>query len=169
MLRNARALNPEVEYHEGDMRSFQLNERYDSVIIADSIMYMLDEEDMLAAFKAAFGHLRPGGVFCTYIEELPGKFATETFTHPARKKGDIEITLIEHKWDPDREDTRFELLFIYLIREGRDVRVETDRHTCGMFPLTTWKRLLKEAGFRVTVFRPDASEIHNLLVCHKPL
>jgi hypothetical protein len=28
------------------------------------------------------------------------------------------------------------------------VRVENDRHICGVFPLATWLRLIKKTGFR---------------------
>ena len=168
MLGNARALNPDVEYLAGDMRRVRLGRQFDSVIIADSIMYMRDESDMLAAFRTAYEHLRPGGVFCTYIEELPECFAAATYTHQPREKDGVEITLIEHKWDTDAADTTFELLFIYLVKEGRAMRVETDRHRCGIFPLTIWKALLKGAGFTVRVKRLNEPGIKHLLVCAKP-
>jgi SAM-dependent methyltransferase len=166
MLRNATKLNPEVEYLKGDMRSLQLERKFDGVMIADSIMYMLDEDDMLAAFKTAFNHLKPGGVFCTYIEEMPERFAPATFTHEPKKNGGTEITLVEHKWDPDRKDTSFEFLFIYIINESGNVRVETDRHRCGFYSLATWKRLLKKAGFNVEIMKPGEGMLH-FLVCHK--
>jgi len=168
MLENARTLNPEIEYRLGDMRSAKLDRQFDSIIIADSIMYMLTEDDMLAAFKTAFEHLNPGGVFCTYIEELPDKFIPTTTVRDVRKMGGTEITFIEHKWDPDNRDTTFELLFVYIIKEGLDTRVELDRHTCGLFPLKVWKRLLKEAGFsvRTSRFRDEGGEV--FLTCQKP-
>ena len=168
MLNNARKLNPGVEYIQGDMRSVRLGRQFDSVIIADSIMYMLTEDDMLAAFKTAFEHLKPGGAMCTYIEELPNNFKQTTTVNETRKKGSTEITLIEHKWDPDKNDTTFEFLFIYIIKEGQDVGVEMDRHTCGLFFLNDWKRFLKETGFiiRTSRFKDDGGEV--FLTCLKP-
>lgn len=40
MLSLAQSLNPEVSYLQGDMRSLRLEQRFDAVLIADSIDYM---------------------------------------------------------------------------------------------------------------------------------
>ncbi len=167
MLGNARKLNPGVEYLKDDMRFADLGRQFDAVIIADSIIYMLSHQDLQAAFRTAFAHLKPGGIFCTYIEELPGEFTESTYTHQARKRGACEITLIEHKWDPDPTDMGFEFLFIYIINESGNVRVETDRHRCGLFPLATWKSLLAESGFRVKSLKPQETGMVHFLACKK--
>jgi SAM-dependent methyltransferase len=169
MLNNARALNPEVEYLMGDMRSVKLGSEFDSVIIADSIMYMLTEDDMLAAFLTAFEHLRPGGVFCTYVEQLPGKFAHATVASEPRQSGDTSITYIEHMWDPDNQDTTFEQIFIFLINVRGKVCVETDRHTCGVFPIETWMRLLKQAGFIAKKSKSKDPGAEYFFTCRKPM
>jgi hypothetical protein len=169
MLVNAKKLNPEIQYLNGDMRTARLGCKFDSVIIADSIMYMLTEADLLATFRTAFGHLRPGGVFCTYVEQLPTKFARTTTVNEPRQSGDMSITFIEHIWDPDGRDTIFELLFIYLINKDGEVRVETDRHTCGIFPIETWMRLLKQAGFIVTKSKSKDPGVHYFFTCRKPI
>ena len=166
MLENARRLNPDVDYQIGDMRTAGLGKEFDAVIIADSIMYMLSEEDLLAAFRTAFAHLKPGGIFCTYAEELKATFSTGTYSHRPMGLPGSEITLIEHKWDPDPLDTSFEFLFLFLIRDGPIMRVETDRHTCGLFPLATWKRLLGEAGFSAKVTKWHQGEV--FFSCLKP-
>ena len=169
MLANARKLNPEARYRQGDMRTARLDTKFDAVIIADSIMYMQTEGDMLAAFRTAFEHLKPGGVFCTYAEEHPEKFSPTTTTHEPRKTGKTEITLIEHMWDPDPADTTFQLLFIYIIKEKGKVRVETDRHKCGLFPLKTWKHLLKQVGFNVKIGKSRDPSVRCFFICRKPL
>ncbi|MFO7618573.1 MAG: class I SAM-dependent methyltransferase [Thermoplasmata archaeon] len=167
MLQNARELNPGVKYLKGDMRSARLGKNFDAVIIADAIMYMLSEEDLLAAFKTAFNHLNPGGVFCTYAEELRENFSRGTHCHESKSRGGMDITLIEHKWDPDPDDTQFEFMFIYIINESGKVRVETDRHTCGIFPLSAWKRLLAESGFKVKVLKLEEDGMLHFIVCKK--
>ncbi|MDO9537933.1 MAG: class I SAM-dependent methyltransferase [Thermoplasmata archaeon] len=167
MLNNARKLNPNVTYLTGDMRSARLRKKFDSVIIADAIMYMLSEKDMLAAFKTAYFHLKPGGIFCTYVEELPEKFARTTTTRELKRKDDMEITLIEHMWDPDTKDMTFELTFIYIITENQKAIVEVDRHTCGIFPLATWKKLIKEAGFTVRTSRSKDEGAEIFFICLK--
>lgn len=149
MLSLARRLNPKLEYHIGDMRSFQLERTFDAVIVADSIGYMLTESDLLAAFSTAFRHLNPGGVFCTYAEETPRHFqqnGTYTSFHQA---GDLEVTLVENYYDPDLSDTTYEISFVYLIRQAGKLSIEIDHHLAGIFPENTWIELMRKAGFIV--------------------
>src|SRR6266571_1133387 len=68
MLALARGLNPKVAYRVGDMRSVRLGRRFDAVLIADSVAYMQTEKELRAAFRTAWVHLAPGGVFVTYVE-----------------------------------------------------------------------------------------------------
>ncbi|MFC1935811.1 class I SAM-dependent methyltransferase [Chloroflexota bacterium] len=57
MLELARQLNPEVDYCLDDMRTVNLDKTFDSVIIGDSISYMLTRDNLSAVFRTAFiGH-----------------------------------------------------------------------------------------------------------------
>ena len=148
MLGLAKGLNPAVTYAKGDMRTARLGRTFDAVLIADSIAYMCTESDLLAAFRTAFAHLRPGGAFLTYVEQTPETFREGRSTSVVRTRGGTEITFLENLHDPDPRDTTFESRFLYLIREGGRLRIERDLHTCGIFPLAAWERLLRRAGFQ---------------------
>jgi SAM-dependent methyltransferase len=149
MLKLARGLNPEVRYLPGDMRTLRLDETFDAVLIADSINYMLTEKDLRAAFLTAFAHLKPGGVFCTYVEQTKKNFQQNKTQCSKHTQGDIEITFIENLYDPDPKDTTYETTFVYLIRREGKLEIETDHHLCGIFDLETWLDLLKEVDFQV--------------------
>lgn len=149
MLSLARRLNPTIEYQIGDMRSLQLAQTFDAVMVADSIGYMLDETNLLATFSTAFRHLNPGGVFCTYAEETPQFFEQNETYHSAHHVGDLEVTLVENYYDPDPHDTTYEISFVYLIRQAGKLTIEHDYHLAGIFPEDTWIRLMREAGFIV--------------------
>ena len=149
MLSLARRLNPEVMYEEGDMRSVRLNRVFDAVCILDSINYMLTEDDLKAAFDTAFVHLRPGGVLLTCVEDARQGFKQNTTRCSVHKTGDTEVTLIENAYDPDSSDTTYESTFIYLVRERGDLKIETDRHLCGLFTMNVWYDNLRMAGFEV--------------------
>lgn len=153
MLDLARTLNPEVEYIEGDMRTARLGRTFDAVLIADSIAYMCTEADLLAAFRTAFVHLRPGGVFFTYVEQTPDTFREGRTTCTTHTHGGVEITYLENLHDPDPRDTTIESRFLYLIRDHSRLTIERDLHRWGIFPLTTWRRLLTRAGFVPTLVR----------------
>jgi len=172
MLKLAKQLNPQVAYSVGDMRTVRLDKTFDAVTIFDSVNYMVTVEDLRSAFMTAFAHLRPGGVFLTVVEATPDCFEqnwTQCSTHTG---GDVEITFIENVYDPDPTDTAYEVAFVYLIRRGGILEVETDRHLCGIFALDTWRSLLKEVGFEVseTEFTPNtpSSRTYPVFVCVRP-
>lgn len=149
MLALAQRLNPDVEYLVGDMRSVELQRKFDAVMLADAASYLLSEADLRAAFQTAFRHLEPGGVFCTYAEETLERFeqnGTYTSTH---RTDELEVALVENYYDPDPQDTVFEMTFLFLIREQGQLRIEVDQHEAGLFPLQTWRRFLAETGFQV--------------------
>ena len=172
MLALARRLNPDVAYRVGDMRSIRLRRTFDAVVIADSIAYMLTNRELLAAFGTAFVHLVPGGVFLTYVERTPATFRQDATTRAIARRGDVEVVLIENQHDPDPADTTYESTFVYLIRRRGRLRIVTDRHRLGLFPLPVWRGLLRRAGFRVTqlVGEPDrrGARGNATFVCVRP-
>src|SRR2546422_7651109 len=149
MLALAPRPNPEVAYRVGHMRSIRLGRTFDAVVIADSIAYMRTKRELRAAFGTAFVHLPPGGVFLTYVERTPATFRQNATTRTIARGGGFEIVLIENQHDSDPTDTTYESTFIYLIRRRDRLRVETDRHRLGLFPLPVWRRLLRMAGFQI--------------------
>src|SRR5690606_16940081 len=70
MLEIAKALNPEVSYHAGDMRVHRLGETFDAVIVHDAISYMTSTAELGEVYGTAAAHLRPGGVLIALPEEL---------------------------------------------------------------------------------------------------
>lgn len=172
MLALARKLNPDIEHHLGDMREIRLDRKFDVVIIADAICYMLTEDDLKAAFVTAYEHLKPGGVFCTYAEKTTESFQQNEVAYSIHKKDDIEITFIENNFDPDTTDSTYEYLAIFVIRSKGKLDVQTDKHISGLFSLDTWPRLLREVGFEVeqmTLYGDVEGEDFPFFVCVKPL
>ncbi len=72
--------------------------------------------------------------------------------------GDRVLTYVSYIHDADPSDTTFELILVYLINEAGEVRIEHDRHTCGLFDQATWQRLMEEAGFAVELREPGEDE-----------
>ncbi len=153
MLAHAKKLNPECEFFEGDMRSFSLGRTFDAVLMDDGLSYMKSREDLEAAFERAYQHLKPGGVLVATPDDT-----TETFLQNrvavtpgtgARKADNIEVAYIENYFDPDPTDEHYELTMVFLIREDNQLRVETDHHKIGLFPLEVWRDTLERVGFRI--------------------
>jgi SAM-dependent methyltransferase len=169
MLALSRALNPGAEHVEGDMRTLRLARVFDAVLVHDAVMYMTTEADLRAAIRTAYVHTRPGGaaVFA------PDVFR-ETFAEEAEliEGGDGERALrgMSWMWDPDPDDTTFQVDYTFLLREGGAVRALHDVHVEGLFSQQTWRDLLAGAGFQVGTFaRPigDGS-FDRCFVCRRP-
>jgi hypothetical protein len=117
------------------------------VFVHDAIDYMTKAADLRAAIGTAFAHCRPGGVALFVPDEIKERFRPRT-DHGGNDDGERGARYLEWTWDPDPDDDTYLVDFAYLLREGREVTVEHDRHGCGVFPRALWLDLLSEAGFR---------------------
>jgi SAM-dependent methyltransferase len=173
MLSLAKELNPDVNYHLGDMRSLRLRRSFDSVTAPDSLNYMKTEEELHQIFLTAYEHLNPGGVFLTVAEESRERFKQNRTISSTHSQEDIQITFIENSFDPDPTDTHFEITFIYLVRKRGQLEIYTDSHVLGLFEIETWHRILRETGFNVEELKFEHStfledEFFPMFVCIKP-
>ena len=85
MLEIARSLNPEAIYHLGDMRTIELDELFDAVVVPESIDYMRTESDLYRAIITAQKHLKPGGISLLWQTSRSGSSKT-TLSTPVPKK-----------------------------------------------------------------------------------
>ena len=168
MVSLAAKLNPGVAYFEGDMRSLRTENRFDAVLMADSVNYMLSEDELSSAFTTAYECLAPGGVLVVCAEYTVEQFEGDTTRASNHARDNIEITYMENRYDPDPSDTTFELTFVYLIRVAGHLQIETDRHLCGVFPRNTWERLLQESGFVIQDLCFDPTGSWPIFTCTKP-
>lgn len=147
MLAVSRALNPELEHIQGDMRTLRLGRQFDAVFIHDAIMYMTNEADLKRAMETAHLHCKDGGAVL-----LAPDCTRETFRpmteHGGHDRGERGLRYLEWVWDPDPHDSTYLVDFACLLREGKGViRCEYDHHTFGLFGRQDWLRLLADVGF----------------------
>ena len=158
MLALAAELNPGCELLRGDLRDYGLDREFDAVFLDDAISYLLTEDDLERSFHQAFKHLAPGGVLAFSIDATSENFQnrrTQVFQSiPSEKYPDTEVTYITN--DYLQADGSVSNTFIYLIRRNGELRIETDQHVCGLFPLETWRYLLERTGFQIA--RDDYEE-----------
>jgi hypothetical protein len=171
MLRVSRALNPECEHVEGDMRTVRLGRQFDCVFVHDAICYMTTEQDLRQAIETAYVHCRPGGAALFAPDHVRENFQPST-DHGGHDGPSRALRYLEWTWDPDPADSTYTVDYSYLLRE-RDgsVHVEWDRHIEGLFPRADWLRLLTEAGFEPERLPFDHSELepgqYEVFVCRK--
>jgi SAM-dependent methyltransferase len=173
MLAVSRALNPELEHVQGDMRSVRLGREFDAVFIHDAISYITTEDDLRATIDTAFIHCRPGAgaLFCPdWVSE---NFRPETDHGGHDEAGGRGLRYLEWYYDPNPADTTYITDFAYLLRHANgSVEAEHDRHIDGLFSRETWLSILREAGFgdvRAVAFEhSEVEEGHEMFVGVRP-
>jgi hypothetical protein len=172
MLAVSRALNPECEHVEGDMRTVRLGREFDCVFIHDAICYLTTEADVRAAIATAFLHCRPGGAVLLAPDHVRETYRSSS-DHGGEDGDGRSLRYLEWSWDPDPDDTTYEVHYAYLLRESDgSVRVAHDRHLEGLFPRADWLRWLADAGFEGQAIVFDHSELepgtYEVFVARKP-
>jgi hypothetical protein len=159
MLAVSRALNPECEHVQGDMRTTRLGRQFDAVFVHDAVVYMMSEADLRKAIDTAFVHCKPGGAALFAPDHVRENFKPST-KHDGHDGGTHALRYLEWRWDPDPSDPTYLVEYVYVLR-GPDgtVRAEHDRHVEGLFGRDDWLRFLSEAGFQPRVVPFDHSEV----------
>jgi SAM-dependent methyltransferase len=116
MLDIARQTVPRARHVLGDMRSIDLDRRFDAVLLQDAVMYLCTEDDLRAAFATAARHLRPGGAFLV-LPDLVAETFEEHSSVGGRADGPRAVQLLEWHWDPNPDDTTYQVEYAMLFRE----------------------------------------------------
>lgn len=151
MLEVSRALNPECEHIEGDMRDVHLGRTFDAVFVHDAIDYMTTEGDLRRAMQTAFAHCRPGGVAVFVPDHTTERFE-EDADHGGHDGPDGRAVRYFFWTTLDGGTGQVRTDYVFLLR-GADGEVDVihDRHDTGLFTTETWLRLLAEVGFEPSV------------------
>lgn len=173
MISQARTLNPDGEFIEGDMRSFAIGKTFDAVLMDDAISFMTGRDEFAAAFRTAFDHLNPGGVLIATPDVTTESFrqnqTTATLAEGRSKPDNMDVVFVENVYDPDPSDDHCEVTLLFLIRENGVLRLETDRYRLGLFSLDTWRRTLAETGFVTQEEKyDDGQNDYTVFACVKP-
>ena len=171
MLALSRALNPECEHVEGDMRTVRLNRQFDAVFIHDAICYMTTEADLRGAIETAWLHCKPGGAALFAPDYVRENFRPGTEEGGHDGADGRALRYLEWMWDPEPDDSTYVVDYAYLLRDGATVTVEHDRHVEGLFAQADWVRLIRDVGFEPTIVPFEHSELeagkHIVFACRK--
>lgn len=171
MLAVSRALNPECEHVEGDMRTVRLGRQFDAVFVHDAVCYMTTEADLMMAIETAYVHCRPGGAALFAPDYVRENFVATT-DHGGHDGETHGLRYLEWTRDPNPDDSTYVVDYAYMLRtpDGA-VHVEHDRHVEGLFARTDWLRLLTNVGFQPRAMPFVHSEVdsdHELFVATRP-
>ena len=151
MLEMAKKINTDVNYVLGDMRSIDLNEKLDAVVIPDSIAYMSTLEDLKQTLLNATSHLKTGGVLLV-VAHTKEEFRENNFVYTGAKDN-IHITLFENNHIVS--DNTYEATMFFLIRQGTETNLHHEIHTLGLFSHEEWMSIFKECQLKVDEINAD--------------
>jgi SAM-dependent methyltransferase len=160
--------NADCEHLGGDMRTLRLERTFDLVLAHDAIMYMTDEAQLRAAIETVFLHTRAGGAAVFAPDVLRENFQESSDVHEGARDS-RSLRCLEWVWDPDPNDSAFQVEYAFLLRENNQVQAIHDVHVEGMFTTATWLRLFESVGFRAETFsRPsDDRSVDTVFLCRR--
>ena len=146
--RIAEAGLPGVTLVQADMRDFTLAEPADLVTcMYDSLNYLLEEDDLLAAFRCAAVALRDGGLYVFDMNTIFGLAEEWGSRDFIRCDSDDCFIVGRTCWDHERlTDT---VIFHGFIRRGQLWERFAETHVQRGYPVTTIRALLERAGLTV--------------------
>lgn len=172
MLDVSRALNPECEHVQGDMRTLRLGRSFDAVFVHDAIDYMTTADDLRQAIETAFVHCRPGGLALFMPDDTAETFAPGSDHGGSDAADGRGVRFLDWTHDPDPGDDWIATEYAFLLREADgSVRSVHETHRTGCFATAVWLRLLAGAGFEARAVDERTSEARaprRLFVAARP-
>ncbi len=147
MLINCRVLCPSAQTVVGDMRSLPLSEPVDVVLIHDAVDYMTTMQDVQAALQTAAIHLKPGGLLMVAPTYTLESFEDHQTAQDAHADDEVAVRFASHIYRLSPDATQFIMDMTLLIKENNQLRIERDRHTCGLFSEQAWEEMIEQSGF----------------------
>jgi SAM-dependent methyltransferase len=144
-VKSAQTKNPAGVFHVADMRSFQLNKRYDVVqCLFSSIGYLLKPDEIVAALKCFRGHVTHDGIVLVEPWISPANYKPpaphmKTVDRPNLKACRMEV--------PQREGDISILHFHYLIATVAGIQHIEETHRLLMIPPEQMTSHFQSAGF----------------------
>lgn len=171
----AAAAGAGAEFHEADMRGFDLGERFALVFVArNSLLHLHATDDFVACFERVRRHLRPGGAFVfdvfnpsvRILAQPPGeRVPVMRVRHPARGEVRVEATS-----DYDAA-TQVNRATWYFSTDTEPDFLAAPLHLRSVFPQEL-PLLLKEGGLRLEARYGDfpdqpfgSGSVRQLCVC----
>lgn len=146
-LEEARQRNPEIAFHQGDMRSFDLGCPFDAVTcLFSSIGYAGSVEGLNQAIASMARHLNPGGVLLVEPWFSPGVWQNNRPHALFIDEPDLKVARMNASRQEGRESV---LEFHYLIATPQGVEYFTEELRLFLFTPEEYLKAFRGAGLEV--------------------
>lgn len=146
-LEEARQRNPEIPFHQGDMRSFNLGQTFDAVTcLFSSIGYAGSLAGLNQAIATMARHLNPGGVLLLEPWFSPGVWQNNRPHALFIDEPDLKVARMNVSRQEGRESV---LEFHYLIATPQGIESFTEKLRLFLFTPEEYLEAFKKAGLEV--------------------
>lgn len=122
-----------LEFLQGDMRTFRAKRRFEAVVLGfNTLMHMLEDDDLLATLHTARAHLEDEGLFhldlhtplpeITRNRDPEGRYDPEQMIDP--RNGKRYVVTENNTYDPRRQINQMRFYYQEVDEAGRDVGSE---------------------------------------------
>ena len=143
-----------IPFVQQDMRALNLHRPMDAVIATcDGVNYLLNEEDLLSFFRAAYRAIRPGGALIFDVSS-PYKLQHVLCAGLMAEDRDKITYLWQNTWHEKSSTVNLDLIFFVRDEDGKYRRIEEHQRQKA-WDEKTLKETLWHAGFRTVSFYGD--------------
>lgn len=145
MLDMARRRLPDLEFIEGDMRSFRLDRKFDAVsCLFSSIGYMRSSHELDEAVATMVWHLQPGGVFIMDGWVRPDAWLVDSPVHVETASN--ETLTVARMSRSRREGNKTFVDMHHMIGSRAGIEYVVDRHELTLFEPGEYEESLRRVG-----------------------
>lgn len=137
-----------VRWIQQDLREWELGEEVDVAIsFCDSLNYLLEEEDIVDAFRQTYAGLKPGGLFLFDVH-TPQQLFAYAESQPFFLNEDDVAYIWTSELDEERVQIEHDLtIFVKNSGTGETFRRIEETHEQRAYSLPWLEQMLKEVGF----------------------
>lgn len=149
MLAVAARDDPGRELHQGDMRTFSLDRRFDVVTcMFSSTGYLADQAELDRAISNLAGHLTPGGTLIVEPWWFPEAFRPGWVAADLVRTGDRRISRMSHTVAADLPDRSASRMTIHYTVGSPESGIEhfTEVHVMTLFDRDAYEQAFHRAG-----------------------
>lgn len=155
MLAVARGRLPGIPLHQGDMRTFRLDRRFDAVVcLFSAIGYMTTLDDLAAAVTTMGDHVMDGGVLVVEPWFRPEDWHDGSVFSESAKDGDLAVARVSRSW---REGDQSLIEMHYALAGPDRTWAFSEIHRMGLFTTDEQLDVYRAAGFDIEHEAPGIS------------
>jgi len=144
MLAIARERCPNIPLVESDMRSFNLDTRFDAVVsVFSGIGYLTEESDLRRAVMTMASHLRPGGLLVLEGWVEPDEWLGASVSADSFQAGDIAVARVTTS---DAEGVRSSFTTRYTVATLDGISTIDEHHVLRLSDPEEFESAYREAG-----------------------